>query len=186
MSKPILMIHEFKKEYLTLPLENYVLTFDDALYSVFYYHKEIVNIKTEKYLFIPTGRILSVRKNFAIGNCYEANRNWLINKDNSYYMTINEVQYLFVNKIFNDVGGHSNFHERDEKSGMSLLLKNGFKYVMKDCELMFKWFGDNLNYMPTKYAYPFNQENIFINTYLKSKNIYDFYGKERIDIDAII
>ena len=31
--KPVLMLHEFKEEFLDLPLENYILTFDDGLYT---------------------------------------------------------------------------------------------------------------------------------------------------------
>ena len=39
--KPVLMIHEFKKEFLDLPLKDYILTFDDGLYTVYKFFNKI-------------------------------------------------------------------------------------------------------------------------------------------------
>ena len=55
--KPILMIHEFKDTFLNLPLEDYILTFDDGLYTQYKFFNEIKKIKTEKYFFISSGII---------------------------------------------------------------------------------------------------------------------------------
>ena len=57
--KPILMIHEFKEEFLNLPLENYTLTFDDGLYTQYKFFNEIKKIDTEKYFFISSNIVCS-------------------------------------------------------------------------------------------------------------------------------
>jgi len=46
--KPTLMIHEVQDFYLDLPLEDYILTFDDGLYSQFQYWNHFKKLKTEK------------------------------------------------------------------------------------------------------------------------------------------
>ena len=38
--KPVLMIHSIRPEYFELPLENYILTFDDGLYSQYHYYNK--------------------------------------------------------------------------------------------------------------------------------------------------
>ena len=48
------MIHEFKEEFLNLPLENYTLTFDDGLYTQYKFFNEIKKIKTNKFFFISS------------------------------------------------------------------------------------------------------------------------------------
>ena len=41
--KPILMIHEFKEDFLNLNLEDYILTFDDGLYTQYLFFQERVD-----------------------------------------------------------------------------------------------------------------------------------------------
>jgi hypothetical protein len=53
--KPILMIHEIRDWMFDLPLHNYVLTFDDGLYSQYYFLDKFKTIDTEKIFFISTG-----------------------------------------------------------------------------------------------------------------------------------
>ena len=55
MRKPILMIHEFSDFMMDLPLEDYVLTFDDGLYTQYTHFEKIRQIDTDKIFFISTG-----------------------------------------------------------------------------------------------------------------------------------
>jgi len=47
-NKKVLMIHEVTENLFNLPLENYILTFDDGLYSQYYHFKHFESIDTEK------------------------------------------------------------------------------------------------------------------------------------------
>lgn len=190
MTKQILMIHEIKEKYFSLYLENYILTFDDALYSVYYYKDIIKNLNTQKIIFIPTGRILKERKEEPkFDDCYKANILWTNYRDNSNYMTIDEIKDLL--KLGFEIGGHSHFHEKWERDlfkkigyKSSLILK-GQKFINKDTDLMIKWFMDNIGYVPDKYAFPFNEENDILINYLENKGFKYFYGKGRIDIQLL-
>ena len=48
-NKKILMIHEFKESFLNLPLEDYILTFDDGLFTQYLFLSELLKINTDKY-----------------------------------------------------------------------------------------------------------------------------------------
>jgi len=53
----VLMIHDLKKEYFDLPLENYRLTFDDGLYSQYYYYPLLRGHSETLTFFITTSLI---------------------------------------------------------------------------------------------------------------------------------
>ena len=53
--KPILIIHEFEERFFDLPLDQYILTFDDGLYTQYVFLEELKKIKTKKYFFISSG-----------------------------------------------------------------------------------------------------------------------------------
>ena len=55
MTKPVLMIHEFSEFMLSLPLEDYILTFDDGLYTQYIHFDKIRELNTDKIFFISTG-----------------------------------------------------------------------------------------------------------------------------------
>jgi hypothetical protein len=186
MDKKILMIHEFKKEYLKLPLEKYILTFDDGLYSQYYWRKEISKINTEKYLFIITGRCLKKRDTISFDDCFTANDKWLNNKDNSNYMTIDEVKEM--EQLGFIIGGHSHYHDKLDKRKNNykskLCIDN--KFMIRDCRLMINWFKTNFNYIPEYYCFPYNDEKYILREHLKYLGFKYFFGNNRIDILNIL
>ncbi|UCF91411.1 MAG: hypothetical protein JSW39_24580, partial [Desulfobacterales bacterium] len=54
---PTLMIHDIRKEYFSLPLNDYELTFDDGLYSQYYYYPLLSQHPSELLYFITTAFI---------------------------------------------------------------------------------------------------------------------------------
>ena len=74
--KPILMIHEFKEEFFDLPLEEYILTFDDGLYTQYVFLEELKNIKTKKYFFISSDIVCpeNIEQNDEYITCNEAHK----------------------------------------------------------------------------------------------------------------
>ena len=52
--KPVLMIHEVDESIFNKPLEDFVLTFDDGLYSQYKFIEAIDAIDTDKIFFIST------------------------------------------------------------------------------------------------------------------------------------
>jgi len=186
----VILIHEWKEDILyNNILDNHILTFDDALYSIYYYRNDISKLLNQKIICIPTGRILDKRiSNPIITDCYTANNMWLSNHDNSAYMTIAEIKEL-IDMGF-EVGGHSHFHEKETDPRIlrilninSKLVTRGKKYYEYDTQLMKEWFLNNLGYIPKYYAFPYNKESPMLKEYLQSQGFEIFFGKERISVD---
>ena len=114
---PALMIHDIRKEYFDLSLGDYKLTFDDGLYSQFYYYPLLARFDTELIYFIITafikpgnareqydGEFLKVVKSRKY--MYDA----VINKNFSHFMTLEEIQQLITYDNVR-IGTHSHFHD---------------------------------------------------------------------------
>lgn len=170
------MIHDIKYYYLKYLNNQNILTFDDGLYSVYYFRNKLKKINTKKIIFIPTERILLKRESSPIFvDCYKANKMWSIYKDNSAYMTIDEIKELHDMGFI--IGGHSHFHKRNYKN---------LDDINNDIELMLNWFRKNLSFTPEYYAFPYNKENIFLKKQLIKNGIIHFYGNERISLENFI
>lgn len=184
------MIHEIKEKYFSLDLENYILTFDDGLYSQYYWRDKIKKINTEKILFIISERILLSRDKTTMDNCYIANDKWIQKRDNSNYMTLNEIKEM--EKLGFELGCHSHYHNKlynnkelaDFKS--KLCYKNNISFLIEDCKKMKEWFISNIGYIPNKYCFPYNDETHFLKRYLVDQGFSEFYGNNRFNIDKII
>ena len=55
--KPYLMIHDWRREYFDLDLDQYRLTFDDGLFSQYYYFPLLKNHPDKLIFFITTSFI---------------------------------------------------------------------------------------------------------------------------------
>ena len=190
------MIHEIKKEHFSLNLENYVLTFDDALYSQYYYWPLLKRIKTKKILFVPTGLIQNSqlkrpkvyiadgvvrfrRKKFA--TCYEAMNKWENESDNYDYMTVGELRTFLKDDVI--LGGHGHQHVRYYPDNLVDFIQ-AFKI---DTDQMLLWFEDNLGLRPRTYCFPFNREPKMMRKILEIEyGFTNFYGEGRLDIEDIV
>jgi hypothetical protein len=168
MPKPILMIHEFKREYLDLPLENYTLTFDDGLVSPLSYWNDINKIDTKKIFFIPTGAV--------DGGSIEG-------KPPETFMNLEQLKFLDSHgDVF--LGGHSHNHA-DIRAEWN--LTEMYKFVLQDTTTMCLWFKRNLGKKVEHFCYPYNYEHAIYQAVLRQEfGIMRLYGANRIDIERLI
>jgi len=176
LTNKVLMVHDVTYYYLKHLDNKYTLTFDDGLYSVYYYRNYLKKINTDKIIFIPTERILEDRKSSPIfSDCYMANNFWLNYRDNSPYMTVNEVKDLYNLGFI--IGCHSHYHKREY---------NSKKIIKEDIFLTIEWFKKYLKFIPEHFAFPYNNENEILKYELMKNGVKYFYGSERIPIELLI
>ena len=182
--KTILAIHEIRKEFFNTPLENYILTFDDGLYSQYYYWPLIKKIKTKKTFFIVTNLIGNgpKREQFSgehreFPSCYDALQSWKDTGSRSNYMRLSELK-----EMINDgavIGGHSHNHIKNYEGSLVQQIDD----IRNDIETMINWFKIHLNFIPDDYAYPHYEDYIFLKILLKDYGFNKLYGRERIEIE---
>lgn len=156
--KKALMIHNLNDSLFNLPLEKYLLTFDDGTEDHYSYLKQITSIPTEKIYFIVAD---------------------FINKPG--YLSLPQLQTIMEDGI--EIGGHSYYH----KDLRELNLKDKVEHIKKDTELMFSWFDKELGFRPKSFCFPYNYDpyNIY-KSIVKKYNIINFYGSERISIETLL
>lgn len=172
------MIHDVNERVLELPLENYILTFDDGLYSHFAYWNRLKEIDTRKIFFIATKLInksTKIRSEFPFIGHEEA----MAGRKEG-YMTLGELKLMFQEGA--EIGGHSHTHERFLTANL-IRHVNRFK---KDINLMMGWFETYLLYKPVTYCFPFNEERALMRTLLKSWGIFEFFGEERTPVEKLL
>lgn len=179
--KPVLMIHEVQDWMLELPLEKYVLTFDDGLYSQYKYIDQINQFDTEKIFFISSNIVCNGTQKTETISCEVAHQHFFEDGDNSSYMTIEQIKHLLTIKNV-QIGAHS--HGHGDYTNMSLVERT--KLLIQDTETMMEWFDNKLNYKPTSFCFPYNKDygGIYA-AVLKRYGFKNFYGQERIPIETL-
>jgi len=180
-SKPVLMIHEIEQEMFDLPLENYILTFDDGLYSQYYYWPAFQKINTEKIYFISSGCIAANRQSTNFPSCETAHQKAFLGNFED-YMTVEQIKELSKDPLVT-IGCHGHFHYRLSEMPT---LSDKIVYLNKDIEKMIYWFDENFQSVPRVFCYPHNDELYGIYKAMLSRlGFTDFYGKERIPIQKL-
>jgi hypothetical protein len=172
--KPILMIHEVADWMFNLPLQDYILTFDDGLYTQYMHFDKIKQIDTEKIFFISTGIVAEgdrVQSEEFI-TCTDAHAKLFESSDLSHYMNWSQIQEIAVDPQC-EIGAHSHMHVR----------YNGFN-VVSDTKMMIDHFN-KYNMKPVSFCFPYNDENEVYRALLKHYGFTKFYGKERLDIEDL-
>ena len=176
--KPILMIHEFKEDFLNLNLEDYILTFDDGLYTQYLFLEDILKIKTEKYFFISSGIVCEEDKkqDNTFITCYNAHKKAFKNNFTNYmkWSQINEINQ--TENCF--IGCHSHFHMRKTAGCVECIILDNHN--------MIKEFNKNLKNLPDSFCFPYNYETPLYKEILIKKGFTNFFGKERINIEDIL
>jgi hypothetical protein len=157
--KKILKISKMSKEYFNLPLEEYILTFEDNLLEIFSFLRQLENLKTEKIVFVTTSKI-------------ERDKGAL---------TIPQLLDLKYSNF--EIGG--NWHNyldyrQNQDNIVNILIK-----LKKDSEKMQTFFSKKLRIRPTKFCFPFDHEIWGYRRILINLGYTDFYGEGRIDIDTL-
>jgi len=113
----LLAIHALRKEYFDLELTRYGLTFDDGLYSQYYYHPAFENHPTKRFYFIVTSLIRPgpARPVYEGTHLpYVKSRSYMhqafVENNRQNFMTIEEIQHLSRRPGVR-IGAHSHFHD---------------------------------------------------------------------------
>jgi hypothetical protein len=184
MHKPTLMIHEFKPEFLDLPLEDYILTFDDGLASQYAFKDELRLIKTPKIFFISTNIVLKdvTTQNSSFICCSTAHKK-AFNGNYENYMSWDQIRSLRdLNNFF--IGGHSHSHTRLNK--FETLAKK-VKYIKQDTREMNRVFEQELGLIPDKFCFPYNEDlDGIYGGLIRPVGILETFGSERTAIEDLL
>jgi len=176
--KPVLMIHEIRESIFDLPLEDYILTFDDGLYSQYHYYHRFRDIPTEKIYFISSNILCTGSQSSGFPSCEEAHKK-AFNGNCEDYMTLEQVKELSKEPLVS-IGAHGHNHIR---ASYYSKYTERIRLLADDTKSMVQWFESNLNIRPTKFCYPYNNDlNGMYSGILKLYGFNEFYGKERIDV----
>jgi hypothetical protein len=180
--KPVLMIHEMTEEMLDLPLHDYVLTFDDGLYTQYKFLDRLRAIDTEKIFFVSSGIVCRENQSHDFITCRDAHKK-AFNSNFENYMTIDQLKEI-VSSEGCWLGGHSHSHTRLSTFNS---LSEQVAYIKRDTEEMLAWFEKNLNLKIEKFCFPYNEDlDKLYAAVLKRYDIRETYGRERIPIETLL
>ena len=159
--KPLLMIHRFKKEYMKLNLNDYILVFDDGLYNHYLWFKKIrVKFPDIMMVFaISTGIICPDYEIQDDMESPEAHELWFKHKSKIGFMNMTQIAEISMTKnCFIGVHGHNHINLVEAR-------KSGLKQFVKTvCDDYNEMFAIALNFMHTgiirhkiMFVLPYNQ-----------------------------
>lgn len=156
--KPVLMIHKIDERMFDLPLEEYVLTFDDGTADHYEYWPRIQAIDTEKIYFVTAS---------------------FVGREG--YLTVPQLVEMMQHPQ-TTIGGHSYRHAR-----LDMHLKFLLDYIDWDTAQMVEWFEQHLNFRPDTFCFPYNDDpHGMYSTRLMSAGFVKFYGRERVPVERLL
>lgn len=187
--KEILMIHEVTEDILKLDLSKYILTFDDGLYSQYFYWNILKDIPTPKIFFIPTASVnldSKCRPQFdgsykIFPTCRQAMKKWFEDNEREDYLTLGELKKMQSEGAI--IGAHGHQHVKDYNSCFITRLE---EFRKDNCDMK-DWFEDNLGKVPESYCFPYNKEYSIMRAVIRAETgITDFYGEERKAVEELL
>lgn len=176
-TKPVLMIHEVREWMFDLPLDQYVLTFDDGLYSQYCYFDRFAEFNTEMIFFISSGIVCPEQspQSTSFPCCTDAHTKAFggVYED---YMKPSQLLELSEHHLV-EIGGHSHAHNRLTK----------LTQFIDDTHKMLAWFDTTLGIKLRSFCYPYNDAGASSTyaTVLKTCGITRLYGAERTPIEEL-
>lgn len=164
-----------------IQLKDYQLTFDDGLYSQYYYWMVFKNIPTEKIFFITTNFIQLSRRKRPKGfskkfpDCFDILEEYRETGNREHYMTLAELKEIQKDGAI--IGGHGHDH-------IKFYLNR--KQMEQDTIKMMEWFEEHLGFRPEYYAYPHYVNPVGMNAILKEHGIKKTFGNWRIEVEQEI
>jgi hypothetical protein len=175
-TKPVLMIHEITDSLFERNLEDYVLTFDDGLYSHFYHFDKFADVNTEKIYFISSSIVCNTTQSTEFPTSITAHEKAFTGNYED-FMTVEQIKYLAKQPNVT-IGGHGHSHK-----DLNLFDKitDRIKFVMEDTRSMMAWFSFHMGSRPTAFCFPYNNDmDGLYKGILTTYGFTEFYGKERI------
>lgn len=167
------MIHEMHCG-MKIP-EDYLLTFDDGLFTQYQYGR---NLPNQKIFFISSGIVCDGKQSAEFIKCSDAHKKAFSGNFEN-YMTIDQIK-----ELDGEIGGHSHSHTRLDNFSS---LRERVDHMKKDTEAMLEWFEKNLNMTPTSFCFPYNDDGQgMYKAVLKKYGFVNFYGSERINVDEVV
>lgn len=168
----MILIHDVKPWMLKIDLPFDTITFDDALYSQWYYADHFLAMKKRLIVFVSTGIIHTGDNQVVDISCRDAHKRFFATGDTRPYMTKDQILDL-SNRGF-EIGLHGVTHSHMPKGlkGMQMAMDE----ALQSYETLKSW---GLN--PKTMSYPYNEPN----TGFKILDRYGFkyFGAERITIE---
>lgn len=180
--KPVLMIHEVYEEIFNLPLEDYILTFDDGLYTQYQYTDRFAALNTEKIYFISSNIVCSDTQSTDFITCSLAHNKVFESGNRENYMTLEQIRELSkLPRV--TIGGHSHNHV----NMVSYSLSAKVQHIRQDTIDMIAWFEKNLDRRPEHFCFPYNNGlGGLYGALLKEYGIIYTYGSERIAVETLL
>ena len=180
--KPVLMIHKVHDWMFDLPLEDYILTFDDGLYSQYHYYPQFKQFNTEKIYFISSGIVSSGEQSSEFPESQIAHNKAAVGNFED-YMTVEQIRELDRDPMV-FIGGHGHDHLRLSEMDT---MADKIRYINDDLHKMRMWFKENLGYYPDRFCYPHNDDLRGVyRAIVLSTGIHQTYGSERIPIETLL
>jgi peptidoglycan/xylan/chitin deacetylase (PgdA/CDA1 family) len=137
--KKLLMIHKFKEEYLKLPLDDYILTFDDGIYNHYLWYKKIIEkFPNIKMIFFISGGIININDNQKDMESPDAHELYFTENKLDGFMTIDQIKEISSNdNCYIGLHGYKHLNIVNMRKRYKLIeLHQLYKL---DCISMFKW-----------------------------------------------
>lgn len=176
----VLMVHEVSEWMLDLDLSSFdLITFDDGLYSQYYYHKEFLKYNIPMIFFISTNIIGTEHQSMEFPNCVEAHEKFFLTGDTSDYMNWNQIKTLHSTENCK-IGGHSHQHIKYNYDK----IKELYLEINDDTSRMLSEFLAH-DIKIEDFCHPYNIVIPFRKGILNRYGIFNFYGEERIAIETL-
>ena len=190
--KDVLMIHELSQEMFELPLEDYILTFDDGLYTQYKYLEQLKVLNTPKIFFVSSNLVRPLEmapsdEFIACGKAHKKAFDGSLENNLENYMSWEEI--LEIHNTENcEIGGHGHDHLKlwDIKS-----TRDRYNAIATDTKAMVKTFktkGIKLE----SFCFPYNYEDPLLSGVIKRNGINNIFGintpylgKQRTAIEKI-
>jgi peptidoglycan/xylan/chitin deacetylase (PgdA/CDA1 family) len=177
----ILEIHQVDEGLFSLPLEDYVLTFDDGLYTQYKYIDKLAKLNTRKIFFISTNIVCRGEQSGEYISCEDAHDQFFRDGNAKHYMTWDQIRE--ISKIPScEIGAHSHFH----RNIRNMDAREKLSFLVRDTELMGNAFMKEIGRKPTSFCFPYNYTEVIYNCILQKNGYTKFYGKERLSLDSFL
>jgi len=197
-NKKLLMIHKFKEEYLNIPLDDYILTFDDGIYNHYLWYKTIIKkFPNIKMIFFISGNIINNTNIYLDIDSPEAHNMYFKQNRLDGFMSMSQI--IEISKNDNCyIGIHGYNHLNIVNMRKHYKLKELYDLYKIDCYNMFNWSSDlysknilSKNINELIYCTPYNQYDELAISILKKEHSISkinylrltIIGPKRIDIN---